>query len=495
MDPWKNVKDLTYAQRRELQNKKLHQFINHYVYPFSPHYRKIFDQNNINPQDIRTVEDLSKIPLSSKLDFVEQEEQKGETFKNFVLQPDKEKIRRYWPKSKLLRLAGSSLLHGSKYTEEKISREFRPVFMTFTTGTTNKPVPFLYSNHDMRNLHIFGARMLTLFDIQTSEKLVNMFPYAPHLAFWQVVCGGFESCALTLSTGGGKTMGTEGNIAAILKMQPSILLGVPSYVYHVLRAAKEKGCKMDSIKKVVLGASRITPAFKAKLAELLKSMGANNVSVFGTYGFTEARCAWAECPTAIDVSSGYHLYADKEIFEVVDPKTGEVKGEGEDGELVYTSLDSRASTVIRYRTGDFVKGGITHEPCPHCGRHVTRISSDITRLSDIKDLQLTKIKGALVNLNHFTAILSDVEMIDDWQIEIRKKNNDPFEMDELVVYVCVRDTDAQDQLEEEIKREMLLATELAPNAIYFVSREEIVKRLELETANKDKRIIDSRPKN
>jgi len=276
-------------------------------------------------------------------------------------------------------------------------------------------------------------------------------------------------------------------------MKPTVILGVPSYVYHVFREAKQRGVRFDFVKKVVLGASRITRDFKVKLAQICGSIGAEDVSVLGTYGFTEARCAWAECPTSIDVSSGYHLYADKEIFEVVDPETGEVKGDGQDGELVYTSLDSRASVVMRYRTGDFVKGGITYEPCPYCGREVARISSDITRLSNVRDLQLSKIKGSLVNLNHFDAVFSEIAAVDEWQVEIRKKNDDVYETDEIIVYASVKEGSDPKAVEEEIKKKMALSTEVTPNNVCFVAHNEIVKRLELETANKEKRIIDARP--
>ena len=171
----------------------------------------------------------------------------------------------------------------------------------------------------------------------------------------------------------------------------------------------------------MLGAARVTPAFKAKVVELLASMGASNVSVFGTYGFTEARSAWAECPVGPQGSSGYHLYPDKEIFEIVDPKTGEVKKREKTESWSLRPSTLRASVVIRYRTGDFVKGGIAYDPCPHCGFTVPRISSDITRLSDIKDLHLSKIKGALVNLSHFDAIFSEIEAVDEWQVEIKKE--------------------------------------------------------------------------
>ena len=290
-------------------------------------------------------------------------------------------------------------------------------------------------------------------------------------------------------------MGTEGNIKAIMKMKPSIIIGVPSYVYHVFRVAKESGEKFDFVKKVIVGASKITNAFKIRIAELLESMGATDVSVFGTYGFTESRTAWGECPTPLDKSSGYFLYPDKEIFEIVDPDTGEVKKEGEDGELVYTSLDSRGSAVLRYRTGDFVKGGIVFGKNPYNDLLVPRISSDITRLSNTKDLQLSKVKGSLINLNHFTAILSDSEMIDEWQIELRKRNDDPFDVDELVVYACAETCTNKDQLALDISKEILEATEVKPNAVNFISMQEMVKRLEIETANKEKRIIDTRPKN
>ncbi|MCA9401303.1 MAG: AMP-binding protein, partial [Candidatus Omnitrophica bacterium] len=331
-----------------------------------------------------------------------------------------------------------------------------------------------------------------LFDVREDDKIVNMFPFAPHLAFWQVVFGGLAANALVLSTGGGKALGTAGNISSIVKMQPAMILGVPSYVYHVLREAKDQGHQMPYIRRVVLGASRVTLGFKQKLAELLREMGARDVAILGTYGFTESRCAWGECPTSLDVSSGYHLYPDKEIFEIIDPKTGEVKGEGEDGEIVYTPLDAHGTPVLRFRTGDYVKGGITYEPCPYCQRRVPRLSSDITRLSDVKDLQLTKVKGALVNLNHLTEILSDLKDIDEWQLELCKKNDDPYEIDQLHVYVSPKGNCDTEQLSRQIRSQMVLASELTPNEIFYVTREEIIHRLGIEQENKEKRIVDRR---
>lgn len=475
-----------------MQDRLLRHFITTHVYPFSAHYRKLFDDNRIDPHSIRTVKDLRRIPFTSKLDLVTQEN--PQKYRDFVLAPDMDKIKAHWPKSRVLSLAATGILKGKEAVKAQLSKEYRPIFMTFTTGTTSSPVPFLYSRYDLDNLNLSGARMVELFNIASDERIINMFPFAPHLAFWQVFYGAVEAGIFALSTGGGKVLGTEGNVAALLRIKPSVILGVPSYIYHLVRYAQEKGHDLSFIKKIVLGAAKVTIPYKEKLAEMLAQQGARDVRIFGTYGFTEARSAWAECPADNHVSTGYHLYPDKEIFEVVDPETGEVKGSGEDGELVYTSLDARASVVLRYRTGDFVKGGITHGVCPFCKRLTLRLSSDIVRLSDTKDLQLSKIKGTLVNLNNFGCVLNDIPDVEEWQVEIRKRNNDPFEVDEVVVYITLKASSQVTQCLPVIRDKIVGATEINPNEIKFIPLAEMIKRLELETANKEKRILDLRPK-
>jgi len=491
MDAWREITSLNYSQIKDLQNQRLHSFINTHVYPFSPYYRKLFNDKKIDPRKIRTREDLKRIPYIIKTDLITKDN--PQKFKDFILQPDKEKIKRFWPKSRLLELAFKSWVNG-RSVEDDLGREYRPIFMTFTTGTTNAPVAFMYSRYDLDNLNISGARMVDLFGIKSDERIMNLFPFAPHLAFWQTFFGAIEADIFSLSTGGGKVMGTEGNLTAMLRMKPSGILGVPSYIYHLIRYAQEKGHDLSFLKKIVLGAAKVTAAYKQKLSDMLAQQGARNVYIFGTYGFTESRTAWAECPADNYQSSGYHLYPDKEIFEIINPTTGEVLDDTADGELIYTSLDSRASVMLRYRTGDFVKGGITYGLCPFCKRMTLRLSSDITRLSDNKDIHLSKVKGTLVNLSHFAEVLSGIPEINEWQLEIRKHKNDPYEVDEMVVYVTPQNGANTGTLSQSIKDQLTGATEVAPNEIKFIGLEEMVKRLELETANKEKRILDSRPK-
>lgn len=493
MNDWKKIGFLPLEELRELQNRKLRRFITSQLYPFSAYYRNLFDTHKIKPQYIRTVEDLRIIPFTKKEDFLSTKENPSR-FLDFILKPDEALLKKYLPKNKLLSLALAKAFKGKEYVKGKLEKEYRPIFLTATTGTTDQPVSFLYTNYDIENLKISGYRLLDVFGAGGDIKAVNLFPYAPHLAFWQTVFAGFAYNAFLLSTGGGKVMGTQGNIDSIMKVKPNMIIGVPSYLYHLVRSARENAKNFSFLQKIILGASAVPAGFKEKLSQMLGEMGAQQVYIFGTYGFTEAKSAWGECPTPINVSSGYHTYPDKEIFEIIDPETGEVKKEGEDGELVYTSLDARGSAVLRYRTGDLVKGGITYSPCPYCKKTVPRISSGIYRAFNIKNLQLSKVKGTLVNLNSFSAILEAEKGIEEWQVEIRKKDNDPYEVDEVVIYMSVGTGHDPKRLKEELKHKILSATEITPNEIIILSHVEMLTRVEMEISHKVKRLVDKRPK-
>ena len=290
------------------------------------------------------------------------------------------------------------------------------------------------------------------------------------------------------------SMGSTGDLRAITRLRAEVLIGVPGYIYHLLRKAAADGMDLSSIQSVVLGAERVPPGLKQKIRDLLAGMGARDVRVFGTYGFTEARMAFADCPTKDNSYTGYHLYPDMAIFEVVDPKTGEVLPEGSDGELVFTPLQARASTVFRYRTGDLVRGGIRYEPCPHCGRTVPRISSDLTRESSMKDLQLLKVKGTLVNLEDCAVLLGGMPEIEEWQIELRKKDDDPLEVDEMIVHLAVRDESTREGVSKQIKEQFKGRLEVAPNRVEFLGLDAMLRKIGMETEMKEKRFVDARPK-
>src|SRR5262249_46791369 len=159
---------------------------------------------------------------------------------------------------------------------------------------------------------------------------------------------------------------------------------------------------------------------------LAHQLGAEETRIVSTYGFTEAKMAFPECPTLPEEgASGFHLYPDLALVELVDPKTGEQVPDNSPGEIVYTPLNARGTVVIRYRTGDIAEGGLTWSRCPHCGRLSPRLLGPISRVSEKRALNLEKLKGTLVDFNVLEHLLDDQRGVAAWQIELRKRHDDP----------------------------------------------------------------------
>ena len=271
-------------------------------------------------------------------------------------------------------------------------------------------MPFLYTEHDIRILRRCGRRMMEIAGARREMKFLNMFPFAPHLAFWLAHYAGTEYGAFMLSTGGGKVMGTEGNLRMLGKVQPEVMVAMPTFAYHVLQEAATHGVKCPQLQKIVLGGEKVPSGMRTKLRALAADVGAGNVDIVSTYGFTESKMAWVECAyPAGGVSSGYHLPPDLCLVEIVDPKTGDPVGEGKPGEIVFTPLDARRrlSVVLRYRTGDTLSGGLVYDRCPHCGLFGPRLVGDISRVSDVREMRIDKIKGTLIDFNLLEHVLDD----------------------------------------------------------------------------------------
>ncbi|MFH0804678.1 MAG: phenylacetate--CoA ligase family protein, partial [Patescibacteria group bacterium] len=150
------------------------------------------------------------------------------------------------------------------------------------------------------------------------------------------------------------------------------------------------------------------------------------------------------------------------------------------------------SVVVRYRTGDMTEG-MDYAPCPHCGKTVPRIRMDIQRNTEIKEFHLTKVKGELINLNDFYPVMSSFRKVDEWQVAIRKRSNDPYDTDELVVYLAVKPGTSFEQVKAEVvaavRGEMFVSVMVEEKPL-----PELVLMLGMETELKEKRIIDLRPK-
>ena len=150
--------------------------------------------------------------------------------------------------------------------------------------------------------------------------------------------------------------------------------------------------------------------------------------------------------------------------------------------------------MCRYRTGDLAVGGITWEPCPWCKRTVPRVPSELRRASDQKDVNLTKIKGTLVDLSHIGTVVSGIEEVEEWQVVLKKIHDDPHELDEFVLRLSVKQGIDREYSEKHVRQAILDATEVAPNRIEYHTTKEMLELLGMETELKEKRFLDLRPK-
>lgn len=474
---WENASPETIKKR---QSALLHKLLKNRVIPFAAHYGKLFRENNLTADDIKSTDDLTKLPFTSKRDLA--------VTKDFVIIPDEAVLK------KQLGTILKIFRYGPKGIKQHLAEELRPIHMTSTTGRSSEPVPFLYTKYDLANLEASGLRLMQLCKAESDFRIVNSFPFAPHLAFWQAWYAALGNTCFTLSTGGGKVMGTSGNAGVINKIQPDAIIAMPTFLYHLLQFADSEGMQWPNLKRLVLGGEKVPNGMRRKLKQLCEKLGSKDVDIISTYGFTEAKIAFAECcPPKGQDTSGFHLYPDMAFVEIIDPETGERVPDETPGEIVFTPLDARGSVVIRYRTGDLIEGGITYKPCPHCGRTCPRLLGKISRVSDIKRLNIDKVKGTLVDFNTLEHVLDDTPGVGAWQIELRKENDDPLGLDTINIHV-VKMEDAPEDLAEDITRRLRKATELSPNEITFKTWKEMRTLQGVGKELKEQKLIDNRPK-
>jgi phenylacetate-coenzyme A ligase PaaK-like adenylate-forming protein len=481
--PWLSPHEDDMSRRQAAQ---LRRFLRDVVLPFSPYYARLFREHGLRADDIRSLDDLRRIPFTTKRDLLNTPEH-PERAKEFIITPDPRALARR--PSTLLR----ALVRGRSRVQRELESEFRPTFLTLTTGRSADPVPFLFTRHDLDQLADAGRRLFSVCGAARDMRLLNMFPFAPHLAFWLAHFGAQEFGVFTASTGGGKVAGTEGQLRFMRRLKPDVLIGMPTFVYHVLQQAVEESLRCENLRRIVLGGEKVPAGLRRKLVELAAGLGAD-IDVVATYGFTEARTAWAECPHPNDEpATGYHLYPDLGIFEVIDPDTGEPLPPGTPGELVFTPLDGRGTVVLRYRTGDVIDGGLSHQRCPRCGRTVPRLVGQISRRTEVREMRLDKIKGTLVDFNELEHLLDDDPRVGAWQIELRKRHDDPLDVDELILHVNQRDGGNAQTLARELGNRVLDRTEIHPNQVLFHDAAEMRALQGVGSVLKEARLVDHRP--
>lgn len=471
--PWRVLQQWSAKKQKAYQATKLQEMLHYFA--LTPFYESLFQVHGIHPRRIKTTNDIMLLPFTTKQDLVATLEH-PEKSAAFVANPTHQlhKI----PALTTMKLFFSGNL------KQQLAAEFKPVHVHFTTGRSAMSIPVFYTQYDLHQFTVSAKRMMDYLDIPHTVRVVNVFPYAPHLAFWHTFYATNALGIFGLHTGGGKIMGTQHIIESIERMRAEVIIGMPSYVYHLATTAATQRRDFSAVKYIILGGEGVTHSYIEKLKGFFGYCHAEQITVFTTYGFTEGKVAWTQC----NEESGYHLYPDMEYIEIVDHE-GKRVPDGESGEIVYTSLDFRGTIFLRYKTGDI--GRLQTGSCLYCGARTPRLEPAITRSTEILPLQLTKVKGTLVDFNAVSALLSSLPFIDEWQLVISKKKQ--FGLDEVTLFVAPHPGEDFSYIKNELMREMRYRFNITPT-IVRKSKHEIVEQLGLETHLKEKRIVDLREK-
>jgi len=478
--------DMTGDEILRNQEKKLKEHLRYRIYPFSPYYRKLFDDNGIDPSSVNTIADLERIPLTRKEDIMPNE-MNLKRYKDFILQPDMEKIKRFWPKQWLLNLKMRQLM--GKDVRAEIREEYYPSFMIATSGTTGNNVPFMYTNYDIKLFTDAYCSLIDQLDVDMDWVLLNVFPFAPHLAFTFVYWANLGSPIRMFHTGGGSVTSTVKTLDVIKAVDANVIVGIPSYIYHLLNRAKSEDRDLSGIKMLLTAGEKLSGATRARLEEILTSQGATDFRIVDVFGTTEMRDAYAECTPGSGV---FHIHPNIHIAEMVDPETGKQMKPGESGSLAITNIDGRGTQVVRFLIGDVFEGGIQYGKCELCGREIPRIVGPIGRMRDYsRKLDLTKVKGTLLNLNIFYDLIPAIEGVVEWQVCIEKRNNDPSEMDLLKINIAPDKGVKKKELARKVKDAVNDAIEI--NAVVDTSftSDKLFERMGGKL--KAQRIVDLRP--
>jgi len=397
------------------------------------YYRERWRRAGVDPETIRGVGDLWRLPLTFKRD----------------LMADPESFRLRCPDLPLHERALWEVVH--------------------TTGRTGAPTPIYITTHDLHANLFQARRAAAIVGIRDTDVLANLFPLTPaamgsfvRAAENAYATGAAVAAALTGAPHGrfGVHRSLDEAVALVARHRASVLWGVTSFVRRVVMRAAELGADFSSVRLCALTGEASSAAMRADLRARLRALGVARPVIFDRYGSTEAG-AMAQCREEGD----WHNPAPEVLYhEVVDPDTGRPLPDGERGALALTHLDRRGTVLLRYVIGDVVS--VTHEPCPHCGRHGDRLVGPVERESE-----LIKVKGMLISPALLQEEIRAVPGVDEFQVVLTRRDPaDPHSMDEMLLRVATSRTD-RDTLRSALIEAAAAATGVRPRVEFTEANE------------------------
>lgn len=350
-------------QIREWQSERLVKQVQN-VWDNVPYYRKRMEDMGLEPGDIRSIDDLHKLPFITKDD-----------------------LRDCYPYGLLARPLSEC------------------VRIQSTSGTTGRRVVAFYTQHDIDLWDECCARAIVAAGGTNEDVCHVSYGYGLFTGGPGLNGGSHKVGCLTLPMSSGNT---ERQIQFMTDLGSTILCCTPSYAAYLAESIHEKGVRDQiRLKAGIFGAEAWTEEMRRDIEEKL------GIKAYDIYGLTEISGPGVsfECSS----QSGMHVNEDHFVAEIINPKTGEVLPDGEKGELVFTSITKEAFPLIRYRTRDICI--LSREKCS-CGRTHVKMTKPLGRSDD-----MLIVKGVNVFPSQIETVLMNKGYPANYQIIVDRVNN------------------------------------------------------------------------
>ncbi|WP_048152316.1 phenylacetate--CoA ligase family protein [Methanolacinia paynteri] len=367
------IEEIPLEQLAELQYKRMKTLV-YRLYSFSDFYHKRMKEHNVHPDDIRSLDDVKKLPFMYKSDL-------RDNYPDKIFTASQDELVRYHVSS----------------------------------GTTGKPTVVGYTRNDLEIWTTSLARALTGCGIGRGDVMQVSYGYGLFTGGLGLHYGAERVGATVVPTSVGNT---ERQIELMQDLRVTAIASTPSYLVHIGEVADKMGVSIDKdtdLRTAVLGAEPWSVQMKKHIED---KMGITAHNIFGTSEMSGPMfCDCAE-------QNGIHIWGDIAYTEIVDPDTGEQLQPGEKGELVMTILQKEALPMIRYRVGDITS--MNTEVCA-CGRTHPRIDRLQGRVDDmliIRGINVfpSQVEHALLGIpevsGHFMIIVDRKGALDEMLVQV-----------------------------------------------------------------------------
>lgn len=425
------IETMPHEKIEELQTERLIKQVGR-VYDNVELYRNRMDAAGVKPSDIKSLDDITKLPFTCKQDL-------RDTYPYGMFAVSLDEVVR---------------LHAS-------------------SGTTGKQIVVGYTRNDLDMWDDICARQLVAAGADKESKVHVSYGYGLFTGGMGFHGGATKLGATVIPVSSGNT---ARQITIIKDFESDVICCTPSYALYIAETMEKEGVDVSQL-KLKAGIFGAEPWTEEMRAEIERRLG---IKAYDVYGLTEI-CGPGvayECSE----QHGMHVNEDHFIIEIIDPETGEHVPDGTQGEIVFTCLTKEAFPLIRFRTRDI--GKITHEKCS-CGRTFVRMSKPMGRTDD-----MLIIRGVNVFPSQIETVLIKMGYSPNYQIVVdRIDNHDTLDvLVEMTVDAFTDTVTGISKKEKELEGELRSLLGIAAK-VHLVAPESIAR-----SEGKAKRVIDKRLK-